>query len=350
MIRSPERPGYNFLPSVDYAKQNYFKGENMMRWIKRKRWISSIAAASVLALAGCGTGVNPTTNNTGSGSTTNTANTSANGSASTSTSSDKTVMIGYDNYFEDVDVTELWKQLLKKKGWNVTTKELSVGALFASMHKGGSNNVNVFMDVWMPHTHKVYMDKYGASLTNLGVWHKPTRIGLVVPKYVYDKGIHSISDLNSHASLFGNQIVGISSGAGEMLTMKKQVMKQYHLKLKLIQGSGPEMLAALQKAETQKKPIVVTLWSPHWIFGKYHLKYLSDPKGAFGKPGVEQVEANKAWAKKHPQFRTWMKNFKMSKDQLDSLGLLCKKDGKVKGVQEWIKKNQSVVNKWLQNS
>lgn len=312
--------------------------------------ISTVVTLSSLALVGCGQSTGSSNTTSASNDATGTSNAMNTTSTSSKGTQTKTVNIGYDGYFEDVDVTEVWKQLLEKRGWNVKATQLSVGALFASLAQGGSSSVNTFMDVWMPHTHKTYMDKYGSKLENLGVWHKPTRIGLVVPKYVYDQGIHSISDLNAHAKMFNNQIVGITAGAGETITMKKQVIPDYNLKLKLIDSSGPTMLSALEKAEKAHKPIVVTLWSPHWIFGKYNLKYLSDPKGAFGSTGVEQVEANKAWADQHPTFKQYMSNFKMSKDQLDSLGLLCQHDGKVKGAQEWISKNQSVVNSWFKTS
>lgn len=320
-----------------------------MKLSKRIGLMSSVVGLSSLALAGCGasTSTNSVSGSNNASSTNHTANTT---SASSKSTGSKTVNIGYDGYFEDVDVTEMWKQLLEKRGWHVKTTQLSVGALFTSLAQGGSSSVNTFMDVWMPHTHKAYMDKYGSKLVNLGVWHKPTRIGLVVPKYVYDQGIHSISDLNAHAKMFNNQIIGITAGAGETLTMKKQVIPGYHLKLKLVDSSGPAMLSALKKAESAHKPIVVTLWSPHWIFGKYQLKYLSDPKNAFGSTGVEQIEANKVWAGKNPTFKKYMSNFKMTKNQLDSLGLLCQQDGKVKGVKTWISKNQSVVNSWFKTS
>lgn len=284
------------------------------------------------ALIGCGT---------------NSQNNKSSSTGTTKSKEDKTIQIGYDSYFEDIDITEVWKQLLQKKGWKVTTTNLNIGALFSSMAKGGSNGVDTFLDVWMPHTHKTYMDKYGAHLTKLGVWYKATKIGLVVPQYVYDQGIHSLADLNAHASMFHNKITGITAGAGETMTVQKKVIPDYNLKLKLVNSSEPVMLSSLEKAEKAKQPIVVTLWSPHWIFGQYKLKYLSDPKGSFGSTGVAQIEANKAWASNHPSFVKYMKNFKMTDAQLNSLALLIKKDGQQKGAQEWISKNQDIVNTWL---
>ncbi len=47
------------------------------------------------------------------------------------------------------------------------------------------------------------------------------------------------------------------------------------------------MLAALDGAIADKKPIVVTLWHPHWAYAKYELKDLEDPKGTLGQ--AEQV-------------------------------------------------------------
>src|SRR3546814_7544388 len=49
------------------------------------------------------------------------------------------------------------------------------------------------------------------------------------------------------------------------------------------------MTAALARAIGRDEPIVVTGWSPHWMFGKYELRYLEDPKGALG--GLERIHA-----------------------------------------------------------
>lgn len=38
------------------------------------------------------------------------------------------------------------------------------------------------------------------------------------------------------------------------------------------------MTVALGEAIKQHKDIVITGWSPHWMFNKYDLKYLADPK------------------------------------------------------------------------
>ncbi|WP_302183295.1 glycine betaine ABC transporter substrate-binding protein, partial [Salmonella enterica] len=48
---------------------------------------------------------------------------------------------------------------------------------------------------------------------------------------------------------------------------------------KLVPSSSVAMTVALGEAIKQHKDIVITGWSPHWMFNKYDLKYLADPKG-----------------------------------------------------------------------
>jgi len=295
----------------------------------KNKWIGPTLTSAALAgmvLSGCGT--SPTT--------------SPNKGTSGGQTADKNVTIGYVNWAEDVAVTSLWKELLEKKGYSVTMESMDAGPLFVGLAHGG---IDIFMDTWLPYTHKTYIDRYGSQLQSLGQWYQgEAKIGLVVPKYT---SIDSITQLNQHASDFQNNIVGIDPGAGEM-TIAKKAVTDYGLKLNLVSGSEATMLSALTRAEAQKKPIVVTLWSPHWAFSKWDLKYLTDPKGDFGKSEHIQTEANMNWAKTHSQPISWLKNFKLNPKQLGSLELdLNSSSDKTAGVKKWIKDNQNTVNSWF---
>src|SRR5699024_11903733 len=88
---------------------------------------------------------------------------------------------------------------------------------------------DVFMDTWMPATHKEYMNKYGDDLDVIGENFDDARIGLVVPEYV---SINSIEELNEHADQFNDEIIGIDAGAGIMRATEEAIPK-YDLQLKL---------------------------------------------------------------------------------------------------------------------
>lgn len=96
---------------------------------------------------------------------------------------------------------------------------------------------------------------------------------------------------NESTSEIGNQtdykIIGIEPGAGAM-ALTRQAIEDYGLEnWKLIEGSSAAMLAELKKAYSKQEPIIITGWSPHWIFSSYKLKYLNDPKESFG--GAEEI-------------------------------------------------------------
>ena len=90
---------------------------------------------------------------------------------------------------------------------------------------------------------------------------------------------------------FGEQteyeIIGIEPGAG-LMKLTKTAIEDYDLEnWNLVEGSSAAMVAELKKAIDKKEPIIVTGWSPHWMFSTYDLKYLEDPNESFG--GAENI-------------------------------------------------------------
>lgn len=78
------------------------------------------------------------------------------------------------------------------------------------------------------------------------------------------------------------KIIGIDPGAGLMKATSK-IIGEYGLDdWTLVEGSSAAMTAALKKAYNKKEPIIVTGWTPHWMFASFDLKYLEDPKGVYG--------------------------------------------------------------------
>ncbi|MGW3849993.1 ABC transporter permease/substrate binding protein [Streptomyces fagopyri] len=302
-------------------------------WSYRPRPAVAVVGVVVLALVAGGMGV-------------------FGGAGSTSTAADgenvgqgKKISIGYIPWDEGVASTFLWKEILEERGYQVDVKQFDAGPLYTSLAQG---DVDFETDSWLPTTHAEYWKKYGKQLDDLGSWYGPTSLELSVPAYM--KGIDSLEDLKGKAGTFGGKITGIESSAGMMGLLKSKVLKAYGLdkEYKVVDSSTPAMLAELKRAYAAKKPIVATLWSPHWAYSDYKLKKLKDPKGAWGKGDGVHTLSRKGFAQDNPVVGKWLKNFKMTEKQLTDLEAEINKVGKGKqqdAVRAWLKKNPGVVDK-----
>lgn len=304
-----------------------------MRIRRMRRAVAAVAIAGAMSLAmgACGGGDN------------NSGGLSGGGGGS------KNVTIGYIPWDEDLAATELWKQILEKKGYTVDTKQLDAGPLFSGVASG---DLDAFFDVWLPTIHANYWKKYGNKVHDDGIWFQPADVGLAVPNYVHMK---TLNDLKGKASMFDGKITGIEASAGEMHSLKSKVVPKYGLKkagYTVVPSSTPAMLAALDKSIKAKKPIVVTLWRPHWAFKKYKIHYLKDPKNAWGKPDKLHTITSKDFAKNNKKVTGWFKNFKMTPDQLQSLEAARQSAGKgqkaeAKATTKWMNENKDVWKAWL---
>ncbi|MFG2536804.1 ABC transporter permease/substrate binding protein [Streptomyces sp. NPDC048511] len=255
------------------------------------------------------------------------------------------INMGYIPWDEGIASTYLWKEILEQRGFETGMTQLDAGPLYSGVARG---DIDFQTDSWLPTTHKDYWDKYSDQLDDLGSWYGPTSLELTVPSYV--KGIDSLEDLKGQGKKFDGKIIGIESSAGMMGTLNKKVLKEYGLEgeYEVVSSSTSSMLAELNASIKKKEPVVVTLWSPHWAYGKHDLKKLKDPKGAWGKGEEVHTVAHKGFAKKSPVVADWLKDFKLTEKQLTSLENEIQGAGQGKeqdGVRNWLKKNPGVVDK-----
>ncbi|MGG3623477.1 glycine betaine ABC transporter substrate-binding protein [Bacillus gobiensis] len=281
----------------------------------------------------------------GSSSTSNTETDTDQGKSNKGGNKEKEIKIGYIPWDEDVAVTFLWKELLEKKGYKVKAVQADVAPIFSGMAQG---NVDLFLDVWMPSTHASYMDKFGDDLEVLGTWYDQADNGLAVPDYL---DVQSIEDLKNYKDKLKGKIIGIEPGAG-LMGVSRKALPGYRLNdWALVGSSTPAMLAELDKAVSNKEPIVVTLWRPHWAFEKYNLRYLDDPKKLMNPNGAEELQAvsRKEFSADYPEVAKWLGEFTITSDQLAKLESEIKNSTiEAEGVKKWISKNRSVAKTWVE--
>ena len=162
--------------------------------------------------------------------------------------------------------------------------------------------------------------------------------------------VDSIADLNKYADKFDDKIIGIDPGAG-LMKLSEKAMKEYKLdKFELMEGSGATMTASLDNAIKNKKWIVATVWSPHWLFGRWEMKYLDDPKGVLGGEETINTIVRKGLKKDMPDVYSFLDKFAW-KDagQLQMVMAWNQEKGTdpYENAKRFIKENKAQVDSWL---
>ncbi|GGH87362.1 glycine betaine/proline transport system substrate-binding protein [Pullulanibacillus pueri] len=164
-------------------------------------------------------------------------------------------------------------------------------------------------------------------------------------------GCGSSDEASGSSKSIGEQldytITGIDPGAGVTQAAQKSV-EDYGLdKYKVQTSSESTMVASLKKAYENKEPIVITGWSPHWMFAQFDLKYLDDPKKSFGEAEDIHTIAHKGFSEKHPNLKKFFSQFKWTDDDMNAVMLKQQdNDDALAAAKEWLKDNQDKVDQW----
>ncbi len=258
-------------------------------------------------------------------------------------SGSKRLTLGNIGWDEDVALNSILKILLKHKfGYQVKLQLADAGPIYQGVATG---DLDAFMDTWLPYTQKTYWQRFKGQVEKLAPWYQgKATLGLAVPDYVKAR---SIADLNKYRGEFDGTIVGIEAGAGEMNVVKTKVIPGYNLDYTLQASSTPAMLSELNRAVQAKRPIVVTLWKPHWAFTAYPIRYLEDPKGLMGKGEELSAIVTKNLQQDKPEAYAIMKAVRLNPQELGTLEVEINKSNPEQGARNWLKKNQSVVQPWI---
>lgn len=266
-------------------------------------------------------------------------------SAGMASAADKpTLKIGYvDGWSDSVATTHLAAEVIKQKlGYEVQLMPVATGIMWQGVAKG---QLDAMLSAWLPVTHGAYYEKLKDEVVNLGPNFNDAKIGLIVPEYVTAK---SIGDLQAQKDGFAGRIVGIDAGSGVMLKTD-QAIKDYGLDYKLLASSGSAMTAELARSIRSQKPIAVTGWIPHWMFAKWQLRFLEDPKGVYG--AAEHVDniANPGLEAKAPTVVAFLKKFSWQPSEIGEVMLAIEEGAKpAEAAQKWVSEHPERVQEWLQ--
>lgn len=267
------------------------------------------------------------------------------GCSSNNEGAKKKVTLAYVAWDSEIASTYVVKEVLEQKlNYKVDMMQVDAGPMWAGISDGSAD---AMVAAWLPTTHASYIEKYNGKFDDLGPNLEGTKIGLVVPKYM---DVNSIDELNDAVGAeVDHTIIGIEPGAGLMMSTEK-VLDQYNLrdKWKLLESSSAAMTQQLEKAYANKEPIVVTGWTPHWMFAKMELKYLADPKNVYG--GDEQIHtiARQGLKDDLPEAYAFLDQFNWTPDDMASV-MIKIQEGETPeaAAKAWVEQNPDKIAAWI---
>ncbi|AJP51729.1 glycine betaine ABC transporter substrate-binding protein [Pseudomonas simiae] len=214
-----------------------------------------------------------------------------------------------------------------------------IGIQFQALANG---NIDLIPMVWLPSTHKAFYDKYKDRLEDLGVLYEG-RIGMAVPTSVPVAEVASVEDLNKPGirEKFDGKILTSEVGNGQY-TLTVRAIEDYKLTgYKLVGSSESGMLNEMDRNLKRDKWSLVNAWSPHWMFSKWSLRYLEDPKQIFG--GAEQIHAmaRKGFSQEHPEVAYFFAHFSLPQADLEALMMQARESTADKAVAAYYAANKA---------
>ena len=256
------------------------------------------------------------------------------------------VRIGWTSWADGVFVTRLVARLLETE---LDRPVELVRAGIAEQYQGlASGRLDLTLMSWQPRTHAPYLRRVRPRVEDLGAIYDGGRLGWAVPAYVPEDRLASIADLRDPAvrERLAGRIVGIDPGSG-LMRLSRRALERYELQdYTLEAGSGPSMARALTAAVEAGDWIVVTAWSPHWIFAAHDLRYLDDGRQILG--GSERIHAlaRRGFYATHPEIGRFLSRFWLPRAELERALLAAHRDGPGAAVDAYIDNHRQRIDYW----
>jgi glycine betaine/proline transport system substrate-binding protein len=248
--------------------------------------------------------------------------------------------------------TALVAQLLRSIGYSPTVTVLSVPVTFASVQ---NKDIDVFLGNWMPaqEADRGHFVEDG-SVVVIGANLTGAKYTLAVPAYTYAAGLHDFNDIQRFAPALNDSIYGIepgNDGNRHVLEMLKQ--NQFGLGgFKLVESSEQGMLAQVERAYRDKKPIVFLAWEPHPMNMRFDLKYLTGGDEVFGPNfggATIYTVTRRGYSAQCPNIGRLLTNLKFTlRGESEMMAaILDRHEAPDIAATEWLKANPTATKAWL---
>ncbi|WP_378949354.1 choline ABC transporter substrate-binding protein [Mesorhizobium sp. ANAO-SY3R2] len=238
--------------------------------------------------------------------------------------------------------------LLTALGYEPQVIQLSVPVTYASLK---NKDLDVFLGNWMPSMTNDIKD-YAAdgSVETIGENLSGAGYGIVVPTYVAEAGVKTLTDLGKFKDKFNGKIYGIEAGNdGNRIILDMIKNPADNLQgFELVESSEAGMLTQAEQAMKANEWIAFLGWTPHPVMGAMNITYL-DGMGDSGF-GAATVSTNvrKGYVQECPNVGKFLGNLKFNLAMEGEMMDAILKGGNANDVAKaWLKANPDAATPWL---
>ena len=245
--------------------------------------------------------------------------------------------------------TAVTTKILEALGYETETQVLSVPVTYASLK---NKDIDVFLGNWMPSMAadvQPFIDD--GSVETIGQNLEGAGYGLVVPTYVAEAGVKSLTDIGPNSEKFDGKIYGIEPGNdGNRIVLEMIENADTGLDgFELVESSEAGMLSQAKKSIGDNEWIVFLGWTPHPVMGEMAITYL-DGMGDTGF-GAATVHTNirAGYAAECPNVGKFLANQKFSLSMENQImDAILKGTDAGDAASEWLKANPDAAGPWVE--
>ncbi|MBO1073855.1 glycine betaine ABC transporter substrate-binding protein [Roseomonas marmotae] len=257
----------------------------------------------------------------------------------------KPVKLGYAPWTDAEFITKLAARLIQDRlKTKVVLVQTDVAPLYQGIMRG---DLDAVLMCWLPKTHRDYWARAEGKVERLGKLYTG-KMGLAVPSYVPEEEVASIADLAKAEvrGKMGGRIQTIEPGAG-MTRLVHETVKAYGLDYSVQESGEAGMLTMLQRSIRAKDWIVFSAWNPHWMFNKFDIRYLDDPKLGMGEEEDIVAAGRLGLGKDRPQVAAFLSRMNMPLDELQK-AMLAAQEKDIDAVVDWyVSEHAARVDGWF---
>ncbi len=264
----------------------------------------------------------------------------------------QTVRLSDVGWADVTSTTALFAGLLTQLGYRPTITVLSVPVTYASMK---NHDIDVFLGNWMPaqnNDRKPYIADGSVEVVRANL--VGAKYTLAVPAYTYQAGLHDFADIARFGDQLNHQIYGIESGNdGNSHVLKFIRDNEFGLGgFRLVESSETGMLAQVERAYNEHRPIVFLGWDPHPMNMRFDMRYLTGGDASFGPNyGAATIFTNvrTGYLSECPNMGRLLKNLQFTpRGETEMMNAILNQHQQP-GVAAaaWLKAHQDLVARWL---